>query len=163
LLRNIMNTANSVKPHPLLRVKLYGHVDWGQKRTDEYYARWKEMENTQLETDSYIDLFNASDALILDSGSFTIEYLYCGKPSLFMMFNTGIRDKFNEFGKMALDQHYHAYNQDDIINFIEKVVLEGKDTMKAQRDHFYETYLFPPNGKSASQNIFDHICQEIFD
>lgn len=150
------------KPHPLLKVKLYNHGDWGQTRTDAYYRQWQDMENTQLETDSYVDLFNASDAMILDSGSFTAEYLYCGKPSLFTIFNAETRTKFNEFGKMALDQHYHAHSEDDIISFIEKVVLDGQDTMKAQRDHFYEIYLLPPHGKSASQNIFDHICQEIF-
>lgn len=62
------------KPHPLLKAKLYNHVEWGKERTEKYYSLWESNRNTQLETDDYIDLFNSSDAMILDSGYFTVEY-----------------------------------------------------------------------------------------
>nr|WP_321500610.1 CDP-glycerol glycerophosphotransferase family protein [uncultured Dethiosulfovibrio sp.] len=151
------------KPHPLLKVKLYNHPLWGKEKTDEYYRWWQEGENTQLETDTYIDLFNGSDAMILDSCSFTAEYLYCGKPSLFTMLDSDMPSRFNEFGKMALTQHYHAYSEEDIINFIDKVILDGDDYMKDQRDVFFKEYLLPPNGNTASENIFNCICKELFD
>jgi len=150
------------KPHPLLKVKLYGHKEWGRERVDYYYRQWEELENGQLESDDYVDLFNTSDAMILDSGSFTAEYLCCGKPSLFTFSDLNVRERFNEFGKLALEQHYHAYNEADILEFIENVVLEGKDTMKEKRDTFYASYLTPPNNKTASENIYDEICKEIF-
>ena len=150
------------KPHPLLKVKLYGHKEWGRERGDYYYRQWEELENGQLESDDCVDLFNTSDAMILDSGSFTAEYLCCGKPSLFTFSDLNVRERFNEFGKLVLEQHYHAYNEADILEFIENVVLGGKDTMKEKRDAFYTSYLTPPNNKTASENIYDEICKEIF-
>ncbi|WP_214079179.1 CDP-glycerol glycerophosphotransferase family protein [Mesotoga sp.] len=148
------------KPHPLLKVKLY--EKWGKKRTDEYYYSWQNLSNGQLETDSSIDLFNTSDAMILDSASFTAEYLYCGKPSLFTFSDKTVRHRFNEFGNLALDIHYHAYNEDDIFAFISSVVLSGKDTKKNERLNFYNEYLKLPNGKKASLSIYEDICSTIF-
>lgn len=150
------------KPHPLLKVKLNIHEEWGPKGTDEYYQKWGNSNNGQLETDDYVDLFNTSDAMILDSASFVVEYLCCGKPSLFTFSDSNVKDRFNEFGKLAFEQHYHAHNEADILEFIENVVLEGKDTMKEKRDAFYTSYLTPPNNKTASENIYDEICKEIF-
>lgn len=149
------------KPHPLLKVKLYNHVEWGKERTEKYYNLWEINGNTQLETDEYIDLFNSSDAMILDSGSFTVEYLCCGKPSLFTFSDLNIKDRFNEFGKLALDQHYHAYNKNDIISFVDHVCNE-EDIKKVEREKFYKKYLVSPNNKSASENIYEEICKQVF-
>ena len=150
------------KPHPLLKIKLYQHKEWGEKRTDNYYNRWELCENGQLETDDYTDLFNSSDAMILDSISFVTEYLYCGKPSLFSFADEFVENRFNKFGKMALEQHYHANSEKDIFEFIDNVVCLGKDTKKEMRDKFFEGYLRTPNNKPASQNIKDAICNCIW-
>lgn len=150
------------KPHPLLKVKLYGHKEWGRERVDYYYQQWEELENGQLESDDYVDLFNTSDAMIFDSASFVAEYLCCGKPSLFTFSDSNAKDRFNEFGKLALEQHYHAYNETQIMYFIENVVCAGKDIKKENREAFYHKHLIPPNDKTASKNIYDEICKEIF-
>ena len=150
------------KPHPLLKVKLYNHRNWGKDRTDNYYLKWENCPNGQLETDNYIDLFNTSDAIIFDSGSFIAEYLFCGKPSLFTFLNNKVMERFNKFGKMALEYHYHAYNEADIINFLENVVFNGVDTKRDNRGKFYRENLVPPNGVSASENIYNDICKEIW-
>jgi len=149
------------KPHPLLKVKLYSHKEWGRERVDYYYRQWEELENGQLESDDYVDLFNTSDAMILDSGSFTAEYLCCGKPSLFTFSDLNVRERFNEFGKLALEQHYHAYNENDILAYINRVCDE-EDIKKNDRKEFYNKYLIPPNGKSASENIYEDICKSLF-
>lgn len=150
------------KPHPYLKRTLYEFEGWGNERTDHYYQTWDELENGQLETGSYVDLFNASDGMILDSISFIVEYLYCGKPSLFMKAGPDVNRYFNEFGNMAFKQHYHGKKRKDIIQFIEEVVIGGKDRMKQSRDIFYRSVLTPPNGKSASQNIYESLCGELF-
>jgi len=150
------------KPHPLLKVKLSKHKEWGQQRTEDYYKKWQNLENGQLEEDDYIDLFNTSDAMIFDSGSFTAEYLCCGKPSLFMFSDSNVKDRFNEFGKLALEQHYHAYNETQIMDFIENVVCAGKDIKKENREAFYHKYLIPPNDKTASENIYNEIINAVW-
>ncbi len=150
------------KPHPLLKVKLYNHSDWGKERTDNYYNQWDKLGNTQLETDQYIDLFNSSDAMILDSASFITEYLFCGKPSLFTFSDENVKDRLNEFGKLAIEQHYHAFDETQIEKFITYVVCQGKDTMKNQREKFYNQYLRIKNNKSASENIFNYLVNVLF-
>lgn len=150
------------KPHPYLKDTLYNFEGWGNERTDFYYQTWDELENGQLETGSYVDLFNASDGMILDSISFIVEYLYCGKPSLFMKASPDVNKYFNEFGNMAFEHHYHGTRSEDITEFVEEVIIGGKDFMKQRRDIFYRSVLSPPNGKSASQNIYENLCDELF-
>lgn len=150
------------KPHPLLWVKLCEHSDWGRDRTDKYYQEWATLENGQLENGDYLDLFNSSDAMILDSGSFVAEYLYCGKPSLFVYRDEGLSSRFNRFGKLALQQHYRADGEADIRKFIDFVVCDGNDFMKTARDEFYFGCLMRINGKSASENIFSALENEFF-
>jgi hypothetical protein len=151
------------KPHPYLKHTLYHHPDWGKERAESYYDRWDKIENGQLETGNYVDLVNSSDAMILDSISFIAEYLYSGKPSLFIKATPDVSARFNNFGKMALDHHYHGSKSEDITQFIENVVIEGKDTLQGKRDQFYRDVLTPPNGKSASKNIYNILCKELFD
>ena len=150
------------KPHPLLKVKLYQHDDWGKERAEEYFRLWDSMPNTMLQSDDYKETFNNSDAMIFDCNSFVAEYLYTAKPSLFTFTNSKVEEIFNGFGKKALNHHYHGYCEKDIIQFIEKVVLEEDDHKRKGRDEFYREYLIPPNKKTASENIFEEINRSIW-
>lgn len=151
------------KPHPYLKNTLYHQSEWGKEKTESYYVKWEELDNGQLETGNYVDLLNSSDAMIFDSISFIAEYLYCGKPSMFIKASPDVNRWFNDFGNMALDHHYHGTQNEEIIYFIEKVVLEGNDKMKEKRDTFYHEILKPPNDLSASKNIYEILCKELFD
>jgi hypothetical protein len=151
------------KPHPYLKSTLYNLDGWGKTKTESYYRKWDELKNGQLETGNYTGLFNGSDALIHDSISFIAEYLYCGKPSLFLKSDPEVNRRFNEFGNLALNHHYHGNGNDDIIRFIEQTVLKGNDPEKEKRDDFYKKTLMPKGGKAASQNIYDILCREVFD
>jgi len=156
------NIQIAFKPHPLLKNKLYNHIEWGKIKTDKYYEKWDKMHNGQLEENEYIDLFISSDAMILNSCSFMTEYLFLDKPSLFLIRDNNICDRFNPFGKMIFQQLYHARNFVEITEFIEKVVLEGNDYMKDNRNNVVRNHLTPPNNKSASQNIFDDLVSALF-
>ena len=145
------------KPHPVLLPKLY--EVWGKERTDSYYARWAEGENTQLEQGEYVSLFMHSDALIHDCGSFTVAYHYTRKPVLYLMKDGGHDDQLNDFGKRAFDLHYKGWCKDDIETFIIKV-LDGKDSMKDARERFYNDLLLPRGGNSASESIMKAILGE---
>lgn len=144
------------KPHPRLYTELVKHPDWGKDKVDEYYHLWETMENTQIETGEFIDLFMTSDAMIHDCGSFSVEYHYSGNPVLYVAtdFERQLEEK-NDFGKLAMNQHYVGRKKEDIIEFIESVVLGGNDPMKEGRVQFKKDYLLPPNGKSVADNIMD--------
>src|SRR5699024_801734 len=88
------------KPHPNLRGKL--NDVWGVEKTNTYFQKWKCLSNGQVEDGGYIDLFATSDAMIHDSGSFVIEYLYTKKPVQFLISSEKVKEEFNEIGKEAL-------------------------------------------------------------
>lgn len=149
------------KPHPLLKNKLHAEAKWDEERIDNYYNKWKNLKNGQLVEGAYIDLFLGSDAMIHDSGSFLIEYIYTGKPVLHTNKDENITDRMNAFGILAFNLHYHAKNEADIHAFIEDVI-KNKDEKKEKRLLFLATQLLPPNHKSASENIFDELVAQLF-
>lgn len=66
---------------------------------------------------------------------------------------------FLPMGQKCLDNYYKAFNKDDILNFIDNVVIKGIDPMKNQRDKFLkELRLNYPN---AGKRIVEYIKQEI--
>jgi CDP-glycerol glycerophosphotransferase (TagB/SpsB family) len=150
------------KPHPRLFTELCGHPDWGEDRARQYYQEWQDMENTQVETGEFVDLFMTSDAMIHDCSSFCCEYLFTGKPVLFMM-----RDEerqvslLNEMSHAALYAHYIGRSPDAPEQFLRKQVSEGFDPKKDERARVATSYLIPPNGKSAAENIIAAILDQL--
>ena len=151
------------KPHPRLLTELYRHPDWGKEKADAYYELWKNGENTQLETGTYIDLFCTSDAMVHDCGSFSAEYHYTGKPVLFVSQDfTDVYQGLDDFGALCMDLHYHAKSVEEIRAFLQDVVLDGKDPRKAERDSFRQKYLVPPEGSSFEQNVYRSLTKDLF-
>ena len=150
------------KPHPRLKSELYLHPDWGKEKTDRYYQRWESMENTQLETGDFIDLFKTSDAMIHDSGSFTIEYLFVNKPVAFVTADfEALKSEHNDIGRACLDQHYVVHNEKEVFDFINQVVLENQDPMKKQRTEFFQTALKPNVNGNTSEFIVSDIKKSL--
>jgi hypothetical protein len=149
------------KPHPALKGKLYKHPNWGKSLTKEYYRKWENLSNGQLEEGEYIDLFLTSDAMILDSISFISEYIVTQKPSLFTIRDHSIYSKFNEFGILNFNMLYKTSQlKVDTINYIENII-NGIDTMKNDRIDFIDKYLTPPNNKTACENIYENLKDDL--
>lgn len=150
------------KPHPRLFSELCVHPDWGLYKTSEYYDFWAKTENTQYENGTFVDLFMTSDAMIHDSSSFCVEYLYARKPVLYIAKDYERQyDEKNSLGKLALSNHYVGRNKKEILDFIDNMVLGGYDPIKSQRDEFVDTYLIPPKNHSVAQNTMDILLQEL--
>lgn len=148
----------SFKPHPRLFSTLCEMPEWGEERVEAYYRTWADGENTQLDTGPYIDLFKGSDAMIHDSSSFSVEYLFTRKPALFTSKNlSSVLNQLNTFGQEAILAHYLCGTESLITNFIEKTVIDGEDPHRMNREAFYQKYLLPPSGNSVSENIFNEI------
>ncbi|BCN27323.1 hypothetical protein VYA_45150 (plasmid) [Vibrio alfacsensis] len=118
------------KPHPLLKDKLYRHPDWGVKKTDEYWAFWSSKPNLQLEEGEYVGLFRESDAMIHDCTSFITEYLYTGKPALYL--NPSIRDRLNDYGKLGYDAILKVNEPVDIDMFIRSIINGDSVTQNSE-------------------------------
>ena len=150
------------KPHPRLKSELYRHQDWGKEKTDSYYDKWSDMENTQLETGDFVDLFKTSDAMIHDSASFTIEYLYVNKPVAFVSRNSEeLSKKHSAIAVGALQQHYIVTTEEEILSFVENVVIGEQDSLKEQRTNFVTTQLLRDRDCSSSQFIVNDIKRSL--
>lgn len=152
------------KPHPALKEKLYSHKDWGHQKTDDYYNFWKNSSNTILSLGDYHDLFTESDALILDSVSFTAEYLYLNKPYCFL-----IKDNFdynaslNEIGQKIFNVLNKSNNLNSIETFIENNVMKiNQKKLNDQKQVLNDLNILNKNNKLASENIFNFINNSIF-
>lgn len=150
------------KPHPRLKSELYRYSGWGKEKADEYYKLWETMPNTQLETGEYVDLFMTSDALVHDSGSFMVEYQYSQKPSLFVSPDyQPFYNRMNNLGKAALDCHYTARGIDGVKQFIDDVVIKGRDEKKEYRENFRKDMLLPPGGRTVAENIYYDLLEQL--
>lgn len=141
------------KPHPLLEPKL--RKLWGVEKTNAYFMRWEALENAQVETGEYMGLFKYSDAMIHDSGSFIIEYLYTLLPVMYLVQSRGLDVHTNMQTKLAYGLHYIGKTKLDIETFIQNVI-EGKDEKEPERRSFYLSNLVPSNG-SVCDNVINAI------
>ena len=151
------------KPHPRLLTELYRHPDWGKQRADAYYEQWQNLSNGQLETGLFVDLFHFSDALIHDSSSFVIDYVFFKKPEFFICDDLGsFISESDDISRMIYRSVYHGATEREITAFIDNVVIGGNDPFKETREHILKQYLLPPNGRTASENIYADLCKELF-
>jgi len=130
-------TQWSFKPHPGLKYRLYNHPDWGKIKTDKYYSFWENSDNTQLNESDYERLFIESDAIIHDSSSFLVEYLFTRRPCLYLE-NTNLKDVLNEFGKKAINSYICAKSKNDVETFIVSVI---EDKATNPQNDFFEQHL----------------------
>jgi len=146
--------AIAFKPHPNLYMKLLDI--WGEEKTDNYYKTWEELPNTQLETGEYWGLFKYSDAIIHDSASFIVEYLYMDNPSMYLVAETNNFDDMFEFVRKGLKCYELGSCIGEIEGFINAVLL-GNDRKKELRQQYLTTELSIPNGMTACDNIINSI------
>lgn len=144
------------RPHPLLKSKLYQISDWGKERTDAYFKKWVEMPNTMVWEGEYRNLFDTSDAILHDSGSFMVEYLFTLKPALYFASINRLKG-LNQVGKEAYYCHTLANSAEDIYNFIDSLLEKKDDGLLDKRKELLKNYLLPPNGVDASLNIYNKL------
>lgn len=92
---------------------------------------------------------------------FLAEYFYTDNPQCYLLRNeSAIDEEFLTFGKEMLKHTYHAYNETQLIDFIDNVVIAKKDAMKQQRLDFANTYI-KYNYPNATQAIIDFLRQKL--
>ena len=153
------------RPHPVLFTTLRKENFWGEKKVEDYIGKMISHKNVVYSTEGdYLEIFASSDGIIQDCGSFLVEYLYTGKPCCYMLKSKNdIQDKFNELGIKCLEHTYIAYNEDEIITFIEDVIIKENDYMKKDRIAFAEKEIMV-NYPNVSMKIYEYInnlCSQI--
>lgn len=149
------------RPHPLLFHTLSEDDIWGINKTKQYFNLIDSFPNMKYDTSGdYFNLFNSSDAMIHDCGSFLVEYLFTGKPTCYMLKSKKeIDDVFTPIGKKCLENCYQAFNKQDILNFIKSVILKNNDSLKTRRQQFVENEL-KVNYPNVSNVIINYLKRE---
>lgn len=144
-----------LKPHPLLWSELLISEVMTEDEVLEFKNKWQSLPNASIyEKGDYFELFLTSDAILNSSVSFMAEYYPTKKPMLFMM---GEKTVFNEFGEEIIKGLYVANNQQDLENFIDRVVIKRDDYMYEKRmDVMNKTIYFPQ--ESSGEIIKDYLA-----
>ena len=150
------------RPHPLLFDTIKQNPNLWNDNVESYLEKISKIPNITYDTASdYLETFMDSSALIHDCGSFLTEYLYTQKPMLFIAKKAMQNDTFTKHGKDLLDRLYLAYTQDDIISFIDNVVINNNDYKQKKRINFANKQIIHNHG-CAGKAIADDIRREIF-
>ena len=148
-----------MRPHPFLKPTLNTHPDWGKAKADEFFNFWAGSDFSQIEEGDYIDLFQTSDAMIHDSGSFLAEYLCVNKPVMYLKTGATIENYLNEFGQLALNACEVGRSIFDIQCFIDRL-LSGEDPNNNKRNAFIDSSLAPlysiPPSEKISQALLEN-------
>ncbi|MDA3969259.1 CDP-glycerol glycerophosphotransferase family protein [Helicobacter ibis] len=150
------------RPHPLLFDTIKQNPNLWNDSVESYLTKISRIPNmTYDDTSDYLQTFMDSSALIHDCGSFLAEYLFTEKPMLFIAKRAQANDSFTKHGKDLLDKLYLAYTQEEIINFINEVVINNNDYMKKKRVNFTNKQIIYNQG-NAGKAIANDIIREIF-
>lgn len=132
----------SFKPHPLLKSKLYKHPSWGKIKTDKYYEYWEHSQNCQLDEGDYVKLFQGSDALIHDCGSFIFDYLLINKPCAYLLLNPQRQlEAINGFGREALNCYTKINSLNKVESFIQEIIA-GSSNNSSQCNEFKDKNIY---------------------
>ena len=70
-------------------------------------------------------------------------------------------ETFNSFGQEVFNVLYQANNEKEVGNFITETVLKNQDSIKKNRNQFLNENILPPNGITASENIYNELIKEL--
>ncbi len=151
------------RPHPLLFQNMLKKDIWTQDEIDDYIRRMETHPNARYDhSGEYMDEFTNSDAMIHDCGSFIAEYLYTEKPCCYMLKTPEqATEGLLPMGQKCMENYYKAFSEEDIIRFIDNVVISGEDPMKEKREQFVRQELKVQYPK-ASMELVQLLEEKIF-
>lgn len=153
------------KPHPNLKASaVKTGLFSGYEEYDEYLSKWDALPNAKVvQEGDYLEFFRTSDGMILDSASFIAEYMYTGKPCLFL---TRPEQRFNELGEKIMEVCYRTDGKDylSIERFLDTVIRQGDDDMYERRKILFDSVLDyrDKNGCLASEYVYRDLVGELF-
>lgn len=103
----------------------------------------------------YFDLFNSSDLMITDSGSFLAEYLPTGQP-IIRLVSSGAQP-FNASGQQLNDAFYVADDSTGLQQVFKQIAVGKTDPLASVRQD--KRSLILPFDKPAAEMIIDSISE----
>ena len=143
------------RPHPLLFTALINNNFWTKEQVNDYLDKLQAMGVEYSYGGDYLSLYSECDAIINDCGSFTVEWLFTGKPGCFV-YNEKLKDKhLTLLMQKAIGAYDIAHSREDIIDFIKKVEKNEYQCNNRMQDWVKE------NIAINYPDVSSHIIQEI--
>lgn len=142
------------RPHPLLFVTLRNNGIWSQNQIDNYISDLKSCGIEYSNGGEYFELFNECDAIINDCGSFTIEWLFTGKPGCFIKNSKLKKSQLTSLMYNALSQYCIVHNESEIIDFLHRI--KDIDTLNCKMNSWVSKNI-AINYPNASKYVIDEI------
>lgn len=143
------------KPHPRLRIALIESGAWTEEEVDLYYKAWEKIGLVSLDS-NYSNLFLESKAMITDSCSFLTEYGCTGKPLIRLIPDMGNNmPKPNPDLINLYDSFYKVYQDKELVETLQMIVIDNKDPKKQLRVRNVITSRLA--GSYAAHNIVNYI------
>lgn len=157
------------KPHPLLPFQIKnryenGKIDFSYEDYMNYMEEWNGLPNGLCVTQGdYIGLFIHSDCMITDCGSFIGEYLPSLHPCIYIYNPRKKRqdEVYTPLARKILDSYYVVRAKEELSEYIQDVVVGGRDDKKALRESILKSEF--ENFGHAGESICEHIKREIME
>lgn len=148
------------RPHPLLFVTLVNKGIWTWEQVDDYISELTRLGVAYSQGGDYFSVFSEADAIINDSGSFTVEWLFTGKPGCFMR-SSKLKDRsLTTLMRKALSEYTIAYSESDIISFVDKVRKEETDQTYHMKEWVKENIAI--NYPNVADKIIEDLSEQLF-
>lgn len=115
------------RPHPLLFTTLINKGLWTDEEVSSYLDVLGQHGIVYSQGGDYFDLFNSCDAIINDCGSYTVEWLFTGKPGCFVLCDKLNKSYVTKLMRKSISQYDIARSRQDIINFVKKIASESDE------------------------------------
>ena len=112
------------RPHPLMFIRLINEKIWTEDQVDRYLQKLERAGIEYSDGGDYLHLFAECDAIINDSGSFTMEWLFTGKPGCFVMNEDLKEEHLTTQMNEAITRYRIARSREDILRFISDIAAE---------------------------------------
>lgn len=144
------------KPHPRLKYAIMRTKLMNEDEVDKYWKEWEKI-GTVYEKGNYINLFKTSDLMITDCDSFLVEYLPNQKPLIRLVNEQAV--KLNEMGRKITQSFYSVYNNNELENIFEKLVVKNQDEKSDTRKNLLKEFI--NSDQTVAKNIYNCITEVI--
>jgi len=118
------------KPHPALKNVIIRARYMKRKEIEKYYREWAKI-GILYDDGNYFDLFKNSTCLITDCHSFLTEYFPTENPVIHLRNPKGTQ--FSLSNKVIIKTYYDVWNNTQLKNTLEDVLINGQDPKKEDR------------------------------
>lgn len=145
------------RPHPMMFGALKNEGGMSSAEVEKIKQKIRNAENIIWDdSPSYLNAFYAADAIISDGTTFSVEFLYTGRPVILTPRNLHGFYIYKEMQRC----YYIIETREDIQKYI-TMISEGQDPLLEKREQLRKNLFTDCGELSVAENILNHISQDL--